>query len=271
MEVYTYCTYKGSARGYQYAHIKETDVENKSKDSALKTEPFFKEWFENKNGWKMVLKRNAKAAKKGYLLIAALEDVIDIENRQRIDRYAEKVQANKFKDKKETVRQEELRQTQTYINIAIVGELDKIFEIAAGMLIAFQNDGGKQVYEKIEECISHPDVNGYLVDGKKMFSILEELGNRGREVTKNLNKNENGMCLNILDKMKIVKKMNPCIERAKREKKEKIADVLQGIPKPQNFTTDNMIYVAEDDEIKKYGTYHIAISYMNYLVKGLKL
>ncbi len=265
MELYTYCTYKGAAKGYQYASIKKDNRENLS---GSEPESSMKEWFEDKSGWKMVLERNEN---KAYLLVKSLEDFIKIENQQKQDRYEEKKQANEFKAIKESIQIEEIKQPQTYINFAIAGELNQIFNIAIGVLADFRRDCGRDIYAKIEACISHPDVSCYLVDGERMYSVLGDLSNAGNSLLKDLKRSANERHFNIWDKIKVVKRLNPSIERLTGVRNEKMTDLLQGIPKPKEFTENHMIYVAEENQIRKYGTYNIALSYMDYLIKGIKL
>lgn len=117
MLVYTYCSYKGSLKGYQYSFFdtsknKDTcqlvkSMENM--DNHIENMDIIRKWFENRHGWKLVLKKN-NVPGEGILLVSRLEEETGIY----------------YKENEEIVPEQRF-----FINIAFAGRLETLMLIAA--------------------------------------------------------------------------------------------------------------------------------------------
>ena len=117
MLVYTYCSYKGSLRGYQYSFFdtsknKDTCQSAESMenvDNHIENMDIIRKWFENRHGWKLVLKKNNMPGE-GILLVSRLEEETGIY----------------YKENEESVSEQRF-----FINIAFAGRLETLMLIAA--------------------------------------------------------------------------------------------------------------------------------------------
>ena len=116
MLVYTYCSYKGSLKGYQYSFFdasknKDTcqPVSMENVDNHIENMDIIRKWFENRHGWKLVLKKN-NVPGEGILLVSRLEEETGIY----------------YKENDKSVPEQEF-----FINVAFAGHLKTLTLIAA--------------------------------------------------------------------------------------------------------------------------------------------
>lgn len=174
--VYTYCSYKGSFRGYQYSFFdtsKKADMGRpvmsmKNSDKNKENMGIVRKWFENRHGWKLVLKKNNMQYEdkdKGILLISRIEEETGIYWKER--EYRADVPEQKF-----------------FINIAFAGDLKELMLIAAHYIYDL-------MYSKPYSCIwtGHmekflertPDNEKYQLNLAEWNSLLKEIKEWGEK------------------------------------------------------------------------------------------
>lgn len=268
MKVYTYCSFKASSAGYQYALVDLNKCDNRSGKQECSLE-FVKKWFENRDDWRLVLKRKKNDPEKACLLIASLESAIAEMNRKRRKEREEIEEANRFRANKKSLDSSDLQMMDPdlYVNIALVGNLDELYAITIGVLSEFQNDAGNGLYEQLSACIiNEKNMNYYSVDGSRLSSMLGSLSQKGKTLI-DQNADSNDKKSGNLKKIMTKNSSDLCIRRQGSDKKEDIISLIRGLPDPHGYLSKNMIYVAEDEELDKYGFFNFAISY-DFLIKG---
>lgn len=271
MRVYTYCSFEASAKGYQYAEVYRKKPDNSSrKRSLLNTDERneIKKWMENQSGWKLVLKRKGRHSEEAYLFLAALESVIRDINMKRIGDSEDVEGGNRHSSKEKKVVLK-LEKVQLYANIAMSGKLNELYPIAIGCLLEFHKDAGKDIYKKLKESIrSEEGKESYIVDGVAFFSILSLLSRKGKSfIGKNMNKGDKK--IGILKKL-YNNRINPYFRITQPYVGKSIDSIIKELPRPQEFSLNNMIYIAEDDALEKYGVFNVAMDY-NFVKKGARL
>lgn len=120
MLVYTYCSYKGSLKGYQYSFFDTSERENiqnpvismEDIDKQIENADIVKKWFQNESGWKLVLKKTNETDK-GILLLSKIGEETEVfrkENNISLKNMPEQI---------------------FFINIAFAGSIKKLVLIAA--------------------------------------------------------------------------------------------------------------------------------------------
>ncbi len=153
MQIYTYCSYRGSYNGYQYAFFDEREQEEWT-ESILATEigknnlpeefSEIKGILERENGWKLILKKHKKGA---VLLISKLEESISQEGKEFF-----------------------------FINLALVDSLSKLQKIAANYIVNLVDAKEKGCFSQIIACLKPGDSREtYLLNTAKCKELFQDM------------------------------------------------------------------------------------------------
>ena len=167
MKVYTYCNYKGSLKGYQFAAFDWGDScdEVKSLDAGQTKEDIPQEvvdWFWSRSGWKLVQTKGA--AENGLLLIQGLEKARYFQREQVRERQEEMDLAAEIRgeEKAETIPLP--KDSAFYINLCFEGQIDKLQQLAAAFVNELRTDGGAHLLDMLEKAFSEFELTNYVVD-----------------------------------------------------------------------------------------------------------
>ena len=279
MTIYTYCSYKGSAKGYQYVNYNK-------KDSKVQERIYgsVRDWFENKDGWFLMLRREGPTG--GLLAVPSLERIVNYENRKRLKKQKEIQDANNYRKEKQPYDIHELQRLDTtwYLNFAIYDDIERLYKTACGIINELKKDNGMAFYTELAECFNRSeDRLSYTFDVNKLRGILGKLessielisspekSDEVVEITeKSIPKMGNNDFLRHINlshiKNEILKKCdkqiknecNPDVFRQSADKKEKL-DLTRYNPK--NFSESNMIIIMNNDNLYEFGRFNIALNF----------
>lgn len=264
MKVYTYCSFEASSKGYQYTVVDKKKNDNRPEKGSIPDDDEgkeIKEWME-KLGWKLVLKRKEKFQEEAYLFLASLESVIEDINKRRRDDKVGKDLAKKYDPEKNSVL--ELEKVEVYVNIALCGSLYDLYSIAIGCMLELHENEGKEIYKELRNCIkSTESMDSYMVDGGALFGVLKALRVRGEGCIPKERKHKK---LAILKKIENKISIHPYIRRKGKDTEREINTIINGLPRPDEFSLDNMICIVEDGNLEDYGIFNVAMDY-NFVKK----
>lgn len=280
MTIYTYCSYKGSGKGYQYINYNKKDSEVQEKIYGK-----VRDRFENKDGWFLMLSREGTEG--GVLAVSSLERILNYENRRRLKRQKEIQDANNYRKEKLPYDIPELQRIDTtwYLNFAIYDDIEKLYKTALGIINELKKDNGMEFYTELTECFSKSDDRlSYTFDVNKLRGILEKLENsielipspdKSSEVVETAERTENSQSENKdffrhinfrhikneifkrADKQ-IKDESNPDVFRRSTDKKTNLDLTLYN---PKEFSERNMIVIMENDDLYRFGKFKIALNF----------
>ncbi len=278
MTIYTYCSYKGSKSGYKYVNYNKKESETQDRIYS-KT----REWFENKDGWFLMLGKEGPEG--GLLALSSLERIVNYENAKRCKRQEEIQAANNYRSKKLPYNTPDLQALEViwYLNFAIYDKVDRLYRIALGIIEELRRDNGMAFYARLIECFTmSEEKEDYAFDEKKLADLLNELqrniklkepDNIHAKATEPDNmmqsfKRQN-LAADILRKylkkniLNVYNKEDkayfyPDLVRQSTSRKEKLDLTMYN---PADFSDRNMIIIMNNDNLSQFGRFNIALSF----------
>lgn len=260
MIIYTYCSWKSSAKGYIYKNYEPVG----KKDIYQAVPDYAKTWFEKRSGWKLVLEKHGTEI---WLFVANLENVINIKNRCIEEKRKEEEIAEQFcKSPKKRKNPIEICDVDLFVNFALCGnihEIDRFTKIALGILSEFNEDSGYQLYRKIVAAYENYRENRQAgLNCTKFKEILKELSEKVSFTTEE--KSREPVIKNRIIK-KIIKKTAE-IQAKEYQINEKmyrrdIKSIIENLPFSMIKRQDKMIYISQDGSLERYGVYSVGIDY----------
>lgn len=187
MKVYTYCSYKGSYNGYQYAFWDSSQTNGKVEiSSVLSCEgtegwprefSYIKSMMEHNDGWKIILKKQSSS--EGILLIYQIEKAADAIKLEWKDRYETARAKEHFTGKAEDRERIQLNEMepQFFMNIGLSGKWESLKAFAVYYILDLI-DGKSQGTRLMNHmnCIlkKSPDRERYLVNFEE-WRCLEQV------------------------------------------------------------------------------------------------
>lgn len=258
MIIYTYCSWKSSAKGYIYKNY--GPVGKKNIYQAIPD--YAKTWFEKRSDWKLVLEKHGTEI---WLFVANLENVIDIKNRYIEEKRKEEEIAEQFRKSPKKI-PIEIYEADLFVNFALRGdirEIDQFVKIALGILLEFNEDSGYQLYKKIMMAYENYRENRQAgLNCTKFKEILKELSEKVSFITEG--KSSEPAIKNRLIK-KIIKKAAE-IQAKEYQINEKMnrrdmKSFIQNLPFSMIKRQDKILYISQDGSLDRYGVYSVGIDY----------
>lgn len=163
MDIYTYCSYRGSYCGFQFASFNSKDrgealsfpLPELKQHAAIPNE--YLDWCQNKSDWHILLERLPDGR---YLLVAkSLEE----------SRYIE-MKENKRKGSNEP----QFLDSDYYITLGFCGTAKELLPYAYRLVIEF-NDGFRKLFNKLEKTISKTaDARRYLISVPSLLEVFSD-------------------------------------------------------------------------------------------------
>lgn len=167
MQIFTYCSYKNSRNGFQYAkfrsnvgHIIKSEIKTPKGNISSEFREFVN-WCENITDWQLVVERVPHAEK--YLVMVG--------------------QLEKSRKLNETGKKD----SDFYMTLGFSGSFEEIKPIAIYLLKAYNEDGFRSLFDKLENTISKSDdAMTYKIDAKKFNKIFPKVRtvSTGKDVKK---------------------------------------------------------------------------------------
>ncbi|MEE5993314.1 MAG: hypothetical protein V3G42_08740 [Oscillospiraceae bacterium] len=258
MKVYTYCSYRSSRYGYQYAMFLANSVDTirsmLASESAGRIPEEFMQWCENRSNWQLVLE---KTAKNKYWLMAG-----QLEKSRRLERKRKLQQEKGFFDENST-------DSPFYMTIGFYGTAEEIQPIAANFLIAYQKDGFQALFNQLEKTIQKTkDAEHYLIQAKQFNQLF-----KGLRLPSNAIRRESDEDI-FKNALKVFKRVPQPFQRlsitqAKEQKitlserKRQTLNCVRLLSEMENFSESILLLIAyEDFSIDEKVNIHIDYEYL---------
>ena len=285
MRIYTYCSYKGSPSGYQFALFDLDSAEEQvlslpaREPSALLPEAV-REWFLNRSGWKMALCKSGRSDGGGYLLLRSLEDARELLKKAEQDRVEEIRAANAFRrsgaQEPEAARRPDQLESDFFLSAALEGPLGELRHLAAGLLDAFQTDGGLALLSGFEEALSKritQKEHSYAVSPEKLRGLVRKYRlppeppappqNQGRV---RLPARLSRLRRSVRPQMVLPPAGGQVGSRW--ERREQLRVLTGTLLRTERFSEELLLYVSDGSSPDAYGTANLTVS-MEYLLSVL--
>ncbi len=179
MKVYTYCNYKGSLKGYQFAKFDLNDSKDEvssfdlNQTSAM-VPPVVTEWFWDRSGWKIVLIADSGRGTENFLLIRGIEKAREFQRERASGRQAEIEAGNQYR-KKPKSDETPVPDSEFYINLGFQGKMNELRQLAVSLINELRQDGGVRLLNILEPVLSKVGLTYYSINLPKLRVVLSEI------------------------------------------------------------------------------------------------
>lgn len=259
MDIFTYCSYRSSRYGYQYATFSSKSngtissiISSEMKKNIILNE--FVDWCENKSNWQLVLKRIANT-KKYLIMVGKLEESREL---KKILEYKKGNDDNFDSD--------------YYMTLGFYGNISEIKPLAFYLLNEY-TDGFRSLFDRLESTISKScDAARYEIDSTKFNKIFNNIQIPPIPVLSNQKKSIFNCLIHKL-------KTDPCVRLSVKSaqensenlkiRKQKVKESSKLLFKMEDFSENILILVACDFfTINEKINIHIDYEYLWYFDKG---
>ncbi len=251
MDIYTYCSYRGSRKGFQFCHF--SSIQKDKVQSLLSSElsgksdiinEEFKNWCENESEWNLVFKKTEN--KNRFLLMVHQLEKSKI-NRGPADCH------------------ENSTESDFYMSLCFSGSLNEIEKYFRYFLKSYKNDGFRSIYNRLENTLSKSDdLLRYIIDTKEFNQII--INEVQRESFETSEIDDKDIIIKILSRIKNSSDSYYSANRIKKyqesikKRKSNIDDLVQ---KKINFheLSDDIILLIAYSSFETSKKTHIRIDY----------
>lgn len=278
MEIYTYCSYKDSLSGYQYAkgsleYMEPIESEIYTKNSKNSIPQYIREWFEVKYGWKLVLQQIGEE-NKGILLLGRLEQAVEIQKAQLLNKNEQIDAANRFRNNSSKEPKDDTNpdsNLEFFINIVFEGTVQELKKIAIFVLYSITEDGGVKILKEFESVFKKSESRKtYSVDPKLIRKYVDIAKKEVDEKAKKSDGDKKQKRENLF-RFKKKTELNEVLEGkpSYKERKRRINEIMKLLFTTEHFSRNVILLVTEQTDMIDGKDIHILID-TSYLIGELK-
>lgn len=270
MKVYTYCNYRGSLGGYQFAVFDwdgpDSVVKSIDMSQVQDTIPGgIVDWFWSCSGWKLVL-QTGEPRSEGLLLVRGIEKAVNFRRKQIQDRQEDQKHGAEFVGGTKPDQLSLPEDARFYINLCFEGAMKKLRPLAASFLGELRRDGGVHLLELLLPALDSVELTHYSVGTSRFKEAIARLQPAAvPDIPVEPPRKRLPSVLFRKAPPGPVMQLDRTDGTSKSERQQKLDRLTGRLLRSENFSDTLLLYVADGEPVPRGMTAHLVVE-LDYIL-----